>query len=48
MSDYVQLYALYNYGGIYMDTDVQVLKPLDAFLNDQAFSGFEAYDRVPI
>ena len=31
-----------------MDTDVQVLKPLDAFLNDQAFSGFEAYDRVPI
>ena len=48
VSDYVQLYALYNYGGIYMDTDVQVLKPLDAFLNDQAFSGFEAYDRVPI
>ena len=47
VSDYVRLYALYNHGGIYMDTDVQVLKPLDAFLNDQAFSGFEAYDRVP-
>ena len=47
VSDYVRLYALYNYGGIYMDTDVQVLKPLDFFLNEQAFSGFEAYDRVP-
>lgn len=46
VSDYVRLYALYNYGGIYMDTDVQVLKPLDSFLNDQAFSGFETYDRV--
>ena len=40
-SDVVRLYALYTYGGIYMDTDVEVYKPLDEFLNDEGFSGFE-------
>lgn len=34
VSDYVRLYALYNYGGIYLDTDVQVIKNLDKFLKD--------------
>ena len=47
VTDYVRLWALYNYGGIYMDTDVEVLKPLDRFLGHQAFSGFESFDRVP-
>ena len=28
VSDYVRLYALYNYGGWYLDTDVEILKPL--------------------
>lgn len=41
VSDYVRLHALYHYGGIYMDTDVEVLKPLDRFLGHEAFSGFE-------
>lgn len=41
VSDYVRLYALYQEGGIYMDTDVEVIKPLDRFLNHTAFSGFE-------
>ncbi len=26
-ADYIRLYALYNYGGIYLDMDVEVLKP---------------------
>ena len=30
-----------------MDTDVEVLKPLDEFLKHEAFSGFEAEDRIP-
>lgn len=47
VSDYVRLYAMYNFGGIYMDTDVEVLKPLDMFLNYQAFSGFENYMNIP-
>ena len=41
VSDYVRLWALVNHGGVYMDTDVQVVKPLDKFLVCNAFSGFE-------
>ena len=47
VSDVARLYALVTEGGIYMDTDVEVLKPLDEFLKLDAFSGFEAYDRIP-
>lgn len=28
VADYVRFYALYNYGGIYLDTDVEFLKPI--------------------
>lgn len=41
VSDYVRLYALYKEGGIYLDTDVEVLERLDALLGDKAFAGFE-------
>lgn len=41
VSDYVRLHALYNCGGIYLDTDVEVIKPLDQFLENESFSGFE-------
>lgn len=47
VTDYVRLYALYNFGGIYMDTDVEVLKNLDDFLKYPAFSGFETEKDVP-
>ncbi len=47
ITDYVRLYVLYHYGGIYMDTDVEVLKSLDIFLENQAFSGFEDENYVP-
>ena len=47
VSDVCRLYALQNIGGIYMDTDVEVLKPLDLFLHHTAFSGFENDDFVP-
>ena len=47
VTDYVRLYALYHYGGIYMDTDVEVLKPLDIFLENKAFSGFEDEVYIP-
>lgn len=32
-ADYIRLYALYSEGGIYMDTDVEVVKTFDKFLN---------------
>ena len=41
VSDVARLWALYNYGGIYMDTDVVVYKSLDKFLNYDFFTGFE-------
>lgn len=41
VSDYVRLYALYNEGGIYFDTDVEVRKNLDEFLTLDGFTGFE-------
>ena len=47
VTDYVRLWVLYQYGGIYMDTDVEVLKPLDRFLIHPAFSGFESAEAVP-
>lgn len=47
VTDYVRLYALYNEGGIYMDTDVEVLRPLDDFIQKEAFSGFETESKIP-
>lgn len=41
VSDYVRLKALVEMGGVYMDTDVEVIKPLDPYLEHEAFAGFE-------
>ena len=46
VSDYVRLYALKNYGGIYLDTDVEVLSDFNMFLNLNAFVGFEDIELV--
>lgn len=46
VSDYVRLYAMITYGGIYMDTDVELLKSLDPFLIHHAFSGQEDGKRI--
>ena len=47
VTDYVRLYVMYTYGGIYMDTDVEVTKTLDSFLMHHAFSGFESDIHIP-
>ncbi|MBQ8230385.1 MAG: glycosyl transferase [Lachnospiraceae bacterium] len=39
--DYLRLWIIYNYGGIYLDTDVQVLRSFDELLKNHAFMGFE-------
>ena len=41
VSDYVRLKVIYDHGGIYLDTDVELLKPLDALLDDTGFMGFD-------
>lgn len=40
-ADYIRLYALYNYGGIYLDSDVEVLKSFDDLLDLPYFIGQE-------
>lgn len=47
VSDYVRLYALYNEGGIYLDTDCELVDNIDEFLDNQAFSGYESDDAIP-
>ena len=41
VSDYVRLDVIYREGGIYLDVDVELLKPLDPLLTDRAFCGRE-------
>lgn len=42
VTDYVRLRALTEQGGVYMDTDVELVKSLDPYLKHQAFAGFES------
>lgn len=41
VSDYVRVYALYRYGGIYLDTDVEVFRSFNDLLHHESFWGFE-------
>lgn len=41
-SDYIRCYALYNYGGIHLDSDVEVLKLYDSLLSLPYFMGIES------
>jgi mannosyltransferase OCH1-like enzyme len=40
-ADFIRFYALYTYGGIYLDSDVEVLKPFDDLLALRYFIGKE-------
>ena len=46
VSDYVRLWALYNWGGIYLDTDAEVLKDISHLLKNEAFLAWECDDMV--
>ena len=46
VSDVVRLYALYYEGGIYMDIDVELKKPLDSFLYHVGFCGYESRNEL--
>lgn len=41
VSDYARYWILYNYGGVYFDTDVEVIKPIDDIIKKGAFMGIE-------
>ncbi|MEG0301568.1 glycosyltransferase [Cetobacterium sp.] len=46
LSDYFRIKVLYNEGGIYLDSDMQILKNLDIFLKDKVFLGLEDKKQV--
>ena len=41
VSDYARFWILYKYGGVYFDTDVEVIRPLDEIISHGNFMGFE-------
>lgn len=41
ISDYIRFYALYHEGGLYFDTDIEVVKNFDSLLREKCFLGFQ-------
>lgn len=41
VSDYVRLKVLYEEGGVYLDTDVEIIKPIDNLIKERGFMGFD-------
>lgn len=41
VSDYVRFYLLYNYGGVYFDTDVELIRPINNILDIGPYMGME-------
>lgn len=46
VSDYARLDIVYKYGGIYLDTDIELIKPLDGFLKYDSYFGLEEAGKV--
>lgn len=46
LTDYLRLIIIQKYGGIYFDTDVEVVRSFDPLLTDGAFFGFETDEYV--
>jgi mannosyltransferase OCH1-like enzyme len=48
VADYVRLRALYDHGGLYFDTDIEVLKPFDGLLANELLIGLQAPDSIGV
>lgn len=46
VSDVTRLIKVYEEGGIYFDTDVELIKPIDELLNNKAYFGFENDENI--
>lgn len=46
--DFARLDIVYEYGGIYLDTDVELLRCLDYLLDNAGFAGFERSDHIAL
>ena len=42
LSNFIRLYSLKMYGGIYLDVDMEIIKPFDKLLNNLSFLGIES------
>ena len=42
VSDFARIYILYHHGGLYLDTDVEMLKSFDQFMQNDFFMGYES------
>lgn len=45
VSDYARFWILYNYGGLYFDTDVEIIKPMDDIIANGSFMGCELWEK---
>lgn len=46
-ADYIRLYAIYNFGGIYLDLDVELLKSFNPFLHLNSMICYEKHNDLP-
>ena len=46
LSDYVRWVVVAEHGGLYFDTDVELINPIDGLMNNDAFYGFETKEYV--
>lgn len=46
VSDVARLSILHKYGGIYLDTDIEVIKSFDSLLSNKSFVSFEANSQI--
>ncbi len=46
VTDYARLKIIYENGGIYLDTDVEIVRNFDSLLNYKAFMGFEGEEHI--
>ena len=46
LSDYVRLFVVAEHGGVYFDTDVELVRPIDPLLENDAYFGFETHEFV--
>ena len=44
VSDYARFWILYHFGGIYFDTDIEIIRPLDDIIEKGVFMGFECIE----
>ena len=47
VSDYARFWILYHHGGIYFDTDVEVIRPMDDIIARGMYAGFECQEGTP-